>query len=148
MCEVNLDGLRTFDQWELLDCNGHGPCNLVCEVALSTPHKLYALSFSLSLAQIMSAPAVEAATVNLKHSRLSSRTIPTQQHLGRYPCLLECVGIYYTEVGGGLGLHFPTLVPYRWLVPKLEGYNTKGGSNGHFNHVDLRSAFLLSLYLS
>ena len=25
MCEVNLDGLRPFDQWELLDCNGHGP---------------------------------------------------------------------------------------------------------------------------
>ena len=25
MCEVNLDGLRPFDQWELLDFNGHGP---------------------------------------------------------------------------------------------------------------------------
>jgi hypothetical protein len=28
------------------------------------------------------------------------------------------------------------------------GYNTKGGSNGHFNHVDPRSAFLLRLSLS
>ena len=25
MCEVNLDGLHPFDQWELLDCIGHGP---------------------------------------------------------------------------------------------------------------------------
>ena len=25
MCGVNLDGLRPFDQWELLDCNGDGP---------------------------------------------------------------------------------------------------------------------------
>ena len=24
-CEMNLDGLHPFDQWELLDCNGHGP---------------------------------------------------------------------------------------------------------------------------
>ena len=36
MCEVNLDGLRPFDQWELLlDCNGHGPFSVVCEVALT-----------------------------------------------------------------------------------------------------------------
>jgi len=27
------------------------------------------------------------------------------------------------------------------------GYNTKGGSNGHFNHVDPRSTFLLSSLL-
>ena len=25
LCEVNLDGLRPFDQRELVDCNGHGP---------------------------------------------------------------------------------------------------------------------------
>ena len=25
MCEVNLDGLCAFGQWELLDSNGHGP---------------------------------------------------------------------------------------------------------------------------
>ena len=25
VCEVNLDGLCPFDQWELLDYNGHGP---------------------------------------------------------------------------------------------------------------------------
>jgi hypothetical protein len=24
VCEVNLDGLHQFDQWELLDCTGHG----------------------------------------------------------------------------------------------------------------------------
>ena len=32
MCEVKLDGLRPFDQCELLNCNGH---SLVCEVVLS-----------------------------------------------------------------------------------------------------------------
>ena len=38
MCEVNLDGLRPFNQWELLDCNGHGQAfGLVCEVALTLP---------------------------------------------------------------------------------------------------------------
>ena len=26
--KVNLDGLRPFDQCELLDCNGHGPSGL------------------------------------------------------------------------------------------------------------------------
>ena len=25
VCEVNLDGLRPFDQLELLHCHGHGP---------------------------------------------------------------------------------------------------------------------------
>ena len=25
VCEMNLDGLRPFDQWELLGCNGYGP---------------------------------------------------------------------------------------------------------------------------
>ena len=25
VCEVNLRGLRPFNQWELLDCNGNGP---------------------------------------------------------------------------------------------------------------------------
>ena len=37
VCEVNLDELVSalpFDQWELLDCNGHGPSAFVCEVAL------------------------------------------------------------------------------------------------------------------
>ena len=29
MCEVNLNGLRPIDQWELLDCNGHGP-SILC----------------------------------------------------------------------------------------------------------------------
>ena len=29
MCEVNLDGLGPFDQWELLDCNGHMP-SILC----------------------------------------------------------------------------------------------------------------------
>ena len=24
MCEMNLEGLLPFDQWKLLDCNGHG----------------------------------------------------------------------------------------------------------------------------
>ena len=27
--EVNLDGLHPFHQWELLDCNGHGP-SILC----------------------------------------------------------------------------------------------------------------------
>ena len=38
MCEVmNLDSVLPFDQWELLDCNGHKPSVLCvnCEVALS-----------------------------------------------------------------------------------------------------------------
>ena len=26
--QVNLNGLRPFNQWELLDCNGHGPSTL------------------------------------------------------------------------------------------------------------------------
>ena len=27
------------------------------------------------------------------------------------------------------------------------GYNTKGGLNGHFNHADPKSTFLLSLFI-
>ena len=31
-----------------------------------------------------------------------------------------------------------------WMIHVPRGYNTKGGSNGHFNHADPRSTFLLS----
>ena len=35
VCEVNLNGLRPFDQWELLDCNQWSwAFSLVCEMAL------------------------------------------------------------------------------------------------------------------
>ena len=34
VCEVNLASLRPFNQWELVDCNGHWAFNVVCEVAL------------------------------------------------------------------------------------------------------------------
>ena len=40
MCEVNLEGLCTFDQWELLDCNGHGPSVLCVKWPLDGHWKL------------------------------------------------------------------------------------------------------------
>ena len=38
VCEVNLDSLRTFDQWEFLDCNGHGPSILCVKWPLCSPN--------------------------------------------------------------------------------------------------------------
>ena len=44
MCEVNLDGLRPFNQWELLDCNGHGPSVLCVKWLSSGPLRTQAKS--------------------------------------------------------------------------------------------------------
>ena len=37
-CEVNLDGLCLFDQWELLHCRGHGPSTLCVNFPLDLHH--------------------------------------------------------------------------------------------------------------
>ena len=48
VCEVNFNGLRPFNQWELLDCNGHGPSAL-CVKWPWVSHTLQAMGIELHI---------------------------------------------------------------------------------------------------
>ena len=70
--EVNLDGLRFFDQWEILECNGQG--HLVWRVEIALIYPFFLKHFLLLVILCSQEYRVQAAAA--ASARVASSTTP------------------------------------------------------------------------